>query len=73
MAHIGEKIFLGITVLVVLAFFTGPSKLQLPFSGEALTGALVGDNVRSMLQAPLFWIILFVVLCVLVYVTSKRK
>jgi len=73
MAHTGEKIFLGIAVLVALAFLIGPTTLQLLFTGEGLTGAFAVHNVRSMLQAPLFWIILFVVLCVLVYVTSKRK
>ncbi len=73
MARTAEKIFLGLAVLLALAFLIGPAKIQLLFTGEGLTGAFAVHNVRYVLQAPLFWIILFVVLCVLVYATSKKK
>jgi len=73
MGKAGEKVFLGIAVIIIAILLIGPAKVKPLFTGKALTGAFAIDNIRQTLQAPLFWIILFVVLCVLVYLSSKRK
>ena len=68
-----EKVFLGIVIVGVVLLLATPSSLKNFFTTESLTGAFVSDNLRQVLQVPLFWIILFVVLCVLVYLSSKKK
>lgn len=73
MSNTTEKVFLGIIIVVVVVLLAAPTSLKNLFAGESLTGALVSENIRHVLQVPLFWILLFVVLCVLVYLTSKKK
>lgn len=68
-----EKIFLGIIMVVVIVLLAAPAWLKNTFTSESITGAAVSENIRNILQVPLFWIILFVVLCVLVYLSSKKK
>ncbi len=68
-----EKVFLGIVIVVVVALLVAPASLKNFFVSESLTGASVSENIRHILQVPWFWIILFVVLCVLVYLSSKKK
>ena len=73
MPNTTEKIFLGIVIVAVVILLAAPASLKNLFTSESITGALVSDNVRHVLQVPLFWIILFVILCVLIYLTSKKK
>ena len=73
MPNTTEKVFLGIVIVIVVVLLAFPASLKNIFTGESLTGASVSDNLRHVLQVPLFWIILFVVLCVLVYVSSRKK
>lgn len=68
-----EKIFLGMVIVVVVILLAAPASLKNLFTSESPTGAAVSYNFRHILQVPLFWIILFVVLCVLVYFSSKKE
>lgn len=73
MPNTTEKMFLAIVIIAVVVLLAAPASLKNLFTSESLTGASVSDNLRHILQVPLFWIILFVVLCVLVYLSSKKK
>jgi len=73
MPNTTEKVFLGIVIVAVVVLLAFPASIKNLFTGESLTGASISDNLRHVLQVPLFWIILFVVLCVLVYLSSKKK
>lgn len=73
MPHATEKVFLAIVIVVVVILLAAPASLRDLFTSGGITGASVSNNIRQILQVPLFWIILFVVLCVLVYLSSKRK
>lgn len=73
MPNTAEKVFLAIVIIAAVVLLSAPASLKNFFASESLTGASVSDNLRHILQVPLFWIILFVVLCVLVYLSSKKK
>lgn len=68
-----EKVFLGIIIVIVVVLLAAPAPRKNLFASGSLTGASISDNIRHILQVPLFWIILFVILCVLVYLSSKKK
>jgi len=68
-----EKVFLGMVIVAVVILLAAPASLKNLFATGSPTGASVSDNLRHVLQVPLFWIILFVVLCLLVYLSSKKK